>query len=115
MYFFIYGGGGVFQKINLMRGGHAKKIGNWGRVIQFSNYTPPNPTSLPYPIKNERSLIEDEKKNLSTIPGGALGLMFARYVPLASQNPYPIIVYFLANYRPHLSHFLENVIFAIPT
>ena len=25
------------------------------------------------------------------------------------------MVYFLANYRPYLSHFLENVIFAIPT
>ena len=37
-------------------GGHAKKIGNWGGVIQFSNYTPPNSTSPPYPIKNERSL-----------------------------------------------------------
>ena len=47
--------------------------------------------------------------------GGVLGLMFAGYVPLASQSPYPIIVYFLANRRPHLSHFLENVIFAIPT
>ena len=47
--------------------------------------------------------------------GGLLGLMFAGYVPLASQSPYPIIVYFLANYRPHLSQFLENVIFAIPT
>ena len=44
-----------------------------------------------------------------------LGLMFARYVPLASQSPYPIIVYFLASYRPHLSQFLENVIFAIST
>ena len=39
----------------------------------------------------------------------------ARYVPLASQSPYPIIVYFLTNYRPHFSHYLENVIFAIPT
>ena len=47
--------------------------------------------------------------------GGVLGLMFTGYVPMASQSPYPIIVYFLANYRPHLSHFLENVIFAIPT
>ena len=26
-------------------------------------------------------------------------------VPLASHRPYPIIVYFVANYRPHLSHF----------
>ena len=40
--------------------------------------------------------------------------MFAGCVPLASQSPYPIIVYFLSNHRPHLSHFLENVIFAIP-
>ena len=47
--------------------------------------------------------------------GGVLGLMFAGYVPLASQSPYPIIVYFLAYYIQHLSHFLENVIFAIPT
>jgi len=49
------------------------------------------------------------------VGGAALGLLFAGYVPLASQSPYPIMVYFLANYRPHLSHFLENVIFAIPT
>ena len=47
--------------------------------------------------------------------GGVLGLMFVGYVPLASQSPYPIIVYFVANYRPHLSHFLVYVIFAIPT
>ena len=57
MYFLIHGGGG-FQKITLTSGGHAKKIGNWGGGgIQFSNYTPLNPTSSPYPIKNERSLI----------------------------------------------------------
>ena len=47
--------------------------------------------------------------------GGLLGLMFAGYVPLASQSRYLIIVYILANYRPHLSQFLENVIFAIST
>ena len=46
---------------------------------------------------------------------GVLEFMFAGYVLLASQSPYPIIVYFWANYRPHLTHFLENVIFAIPT
>ena len=33
--------------------------------------------------------------------------MFAGYVPLASQSPYPIIIYFLANYRPHVSQFVE--------
>jgi len=50
-------------------------------------------------------------------PGGGrvLGLSFARYVPLVSGSPYPIIVYSVANYRPHLSHFWANVIFAIPT
>ena len=36
---------------------------------------------------------------------GVLGSIFAGYVPLASRNPYPIIVYSVANYRPHLSHF----------
>ena len=30
--------------------------------------------------------------------GGGGGGEFARYVPLASQSPYPILVYFLANY-----------------
>ena len=39
----------------------------------------------------------------------------AGYVLLASQNLYPILVYPVAKYRPHLSHFWENVIFTIPT
>ena len=43
---------------------------------------------------------------------GVLGLIFAGYVPLASQIPYPIIVYFVANYRPHLSHFSANTKFS---
>ena len=42
--------------------------------------------------------------------GGVLGSSFAGYVPLASQNPYLIIVYYVANFRPHLSHFWANVI-----
>ena len=42
--------------------------------------------------------------------GGVLGSGFAGYVPLASQNPHPIIVYFVASYRPRLSHFWANVI-----
>ena len=41
------------------------------------------------------------------MPGEGGGrLIFAGYVQLASQSPYPIIVYSVANYRPHLSHFL---------
>ena len=31
------------------------------------------------------------------IPGGILGLIFVGCVPLASQSPYPIIVYSVAN------------------
>ena len=48
----------------------------------------------------------------SSPPGGrgVLGSGFAGYVPLASQNSHPIIVYSVANYRPHLSHFWANVI-----
>ena len=63
------GGGGPSKKITLMRGGgHAKKIGNCGGVIQFLNYTPPNPTSPPYAIKNERSLtFKKTKKNNNNI------------------------------------------------
>ena len=47
--------------------------------------------------------------------GGVLGLIFGWYVPLASQSPYPITVYSVANYRPHLSHLNKYLIFAIPT
>ena len=49
-------------------------------------------------------------KYASKARGGVLGSSFAGYVPLASQNPNPIIVYSVANYRPHLSHFLAHVI-----
>ena len=41
---------------------------------------------------------------------GVLGLIFAGFVPLASQHPYPVIVYSVANYRPHLyGHFGANM------
>ena len=40
---------------------------------------------------------------------GLLGLIFAGYVPLASQSPYPITVYSVANYRSHLNHFWANM------
>ena len=36
---------------------------------------------------------------------GVLGLIFAGYVPLASQSPYPITVYSVPNDWLHLSHF----------
>ena len=52
------------------------------------------------------------KKPDNTCPGGLLVSIFAGYVPLASQSPYPIIVYSVANYRPHLSHFWANMSFS---
>lgn len=36
---------------------------------------------------------------------GVLWSLFGGYVPLASENTYPIIVYSVANYRPHLVPF----------
>ena len=68
MYFFIHGGGGAFQKITLMRGGPCEKNRKLGGVIQFSNYTPPNPTSPPYPIKNERSLKQRLQLGFASVP-----------------------------------------------
>ena len=48
--------------------------------------------------------------NCNTYPrGGVLGSIFAGYVPLAYPDPYPIIVYSVANYRPHVSHFWANI------
>ena len=56
------GGGGLPKNYSDEVGGGAgeknRKLGGGEVVIQFSNYTPPNPTSPPYPIKNERSLTE---------------------------------------------------------
>ena len=82
---------------------------------------------LAYKTNPNKTKRKNATKNMSGLPGlpnttiepreggGGLGLMFAGLVPLASQSPYPILVYFLANYRLHPTHFLENVIFAIPT
>ena len=36
------------------------------------------------------------ESNDESSPGGLLGLIFAGYVPLASQNPHPTIIYFVA-------------------
>ena len=47
--------------------------------------------------------------NAWNFPGGVLGLIFARYARLSSRSPYDIIVYSVASYRPHLSHFWENM------
>ena len=41
--------------------------------------------------------------------GGVLGLIFAGHVPLASQGPFPVTFYSVANYRPQVSHFKANM------
>ena len=46
--------------------------------------------------------------------GWLLGLTFAGYVLLASQRPYPIIVYSVANYRPILVAFRQICNFCDP-
>ena len=46
--------------------------------------------------------------------GGVLGSILAGFVPLASPNPYPIIVYSVTNYRPHVSHLWANATFCYP-
>ena len=51
-------GGGHSKKGILLRGAGGSCEKNWQAegVIQFHTNTPPNPTSPPYPLKNERSL-----------------------------------------------------------
>ena len=52
------------------------------------------------------STFKEKKKRFGTLGnspvgagGGLLGLIFAGYVPLASQTPYPTIVCSVTNYR----------------
>ena len=45
---------------------------------------------------------------------GVTGLNFAGYVLLVSQKRYPILVYFVAKYRPHLRHFWRKCNFRDP-
>ena len=54
----------------------------------------------------QRKQMSEKPRSHCLGPGGAggggrggLGLIFAGYVPLASQSPYPIIVYSVANYN----------------
>ena len=61
-------------------------------------------------------LTKKDKEYLPQPNPALLGsISIVRYGPLASHNPYPIIVYSMANYGPHLSRFWANTIFEIPT
>ena len=42
-------------------------------------------------------------------------VIFAGYGPLASQSPYPFLVYSMANYRPHVITFRQICTFRDPT
>ena len=53
-------------------------------------------------------ILESARANIAG-GGGVLELIFAGYVPLASQSPYPVVVYSVATYRPHLSDFWATV------
>ena len=46
--------------------------------------------------------------------GCSLRVIFAVYVLLASQSSYPVTVYSVTNYRPHLSQFWEICNFRDP-
>ena len=68
-------------------------------------------------VRTNRNQLESIENPRGRGGGGGrrvLWFSFAGYVPLASQSPCPIIIYFVASYRPHLSHFWKNVIFRYP-
>ena len=75
------------------------------------------PTLCTFRLQNDINilqffLISLAPYHLGNRPRGILGSIFAGYVPLASPDPphpYPIIVYSVANYRPHVSHFWANI------
>ena len=47
--------------------------------------------------------------------GGSTWVNFCWVCAAGLSEPLPFIVYFMANYRPHLGHFWVNVILATPT
>ena len=79
---------------------------NHSRLILLRQIS--NDNFLKAPLKS--TIFKNEQREHPGGGGGLLGSGFAGYVPLDSQNPHPIIVYSVAKYRPHLSHFWANVI-----
>ena len=85
----------------------------------FINWSVQNTFKFPLYSSRSRLILLRQISNgnfLKAPPGGGRGVLgsgFAGYVLLASQNSHPIIVYSVANYRPHLSHFWANVIVSL--
>ena len=80
-------------------------LGDWGLLTKFFK------SDLQFQIHVHQDLCDTGVGE----GGKLLGLIFAGYLPLASQSPYPIIVYSVAKHRPHLRHFWETVIFTVPS
>ena len=67
------------------------------RFKSVTPHPPPTPPACGVGEGGQISKVETVKPSCVTNPPlGLLGLIFAWYVPLASQNPYPIIVYSVA-------------------
>ena len=83
-------------------------LGDWGLLTKFFK------SDLQFQIHVHQDLF-DTRVVGGRARGELLGLIFTGYLPLATQNPYPIIVYSVTKYRPHLRHFWETVIFTVPS
>lgn len=66
-------------------------------------------TGLPVPWKKQIQIDASAFLTSRYRGGEVLGSVFAGYVPLDSESPYPIIVYSVTNYRLHFSHLGANV------
>ena len=63
-----------------------------------------------------QDILSDDKYQSRGTGGYLIGLIFAGFVPLASQSSFPRIVYSVAKYRPTFNTLIwEDVIFAIQT
>ena len=94
--------------MNRLRGGEKARI----IIVESGASRPPPPALFARSRALFRSFPDHESLftgYISTPGGGVLGSIFAGYVPLAYPDPYPIIVYSVANYRPHVSHFWANI------
>ena len=90
--------------------GRGAKSGESTKLLNTRSAPAPRAVLYSPPVTPDftRRMFEDGVQT-NEARGGVLGSIFAGYVPLASPNPYPIIVYSVANYRPHVSHFWANI------
>ena len=77
-------------------------------ILQLS---PRETPQLCLPIREFLETNDPQQVSSILVGGGGehTWVNFAGYVLLASQSPYPILVYSVANYRPRVSHFRGNL------